>query len=50
MKDKIGSLETGKWADIIAVDGKPDEDINTLVETDNIRLVMKKGKVVKNTL
>jgi len=50
MTDKIGSLEAGKWADIIAVDGKPDEDINALVEIDNIRLVMKKGEVLKNTL
>lgn len=50
LKDKIGSLEVGKWADIIAVDGKPDEDINTLVEKDNIRLVMKQGEVFRNTL
>jgi len=50
LKDKIGSLEVGKWADIIAVDGKPDEDINTLVEKDNIRLVMKQGEMLRNTL
>lgn len=50
LKDKIGSLEVGKWADIIAVDGKPDEDINTLVEKDNIRLVMKQGEVFRNIL
>ena len=50
MQDKIGSLEVGKWADIIIVDGKPDEDINTLVEKDNIRLVMKQGEVFRNIL
>lgn len=50
MKDKIGSIEADKWADIIAVDGNPDEDINVLVEPANIKLVMKKGEVFKNTL
>jgi len=49
LKDKIGSLEAGKWADIIIVDGKPDEDIDVLVEPSNIKLVMRKGEVFKNT-
>jgi len=26
MEAKIGTIEIGKWADIIAVDGHPDED------------------------
>ncbi len=43
--DKIGTIETGKWADIIAVDGDPLQDITTL---QHVRFVMKGGEVVKN--
>lgn len=50
MKDKIGSIEIGKLADIIAVEGQPDEDINVLLDPANIKLVMKKGVVLKNLL
>jgi imidazolonepropionase-like amidohydrolase len=42
---KIGTIETGKWADIIAVDGEPLQDITTL---QHVRFVMKGGEVVKN--
>ncbi|WP_440056001.1 Xaa-Pro dipeptidase [Pseudoalteromonas sp. T1lg65] len=41
---QLGSLEAGKFADIIAVQGNPLEDI-TLLE--NVGFVMKNGKVVK---
>ena len=43
--DKVGALEAGKWADIIAVDGDPLQDITTL---QHVRFVMKGGEVVKN--
>ncbi len=43
--DKIGSLEPGKLADIIAVDGNPLQDITTL---QHVRFVMKGGQVFKN--
>lgn len=43
--DKVGSVEPGKWADIIAVDGDPLQDITTL---QNVKFVMKGGEVVKN--
>src|SRR5579872_1872075 len=42
--DKVGSLEPGKWADIIAVDGDPTKDDTTL---EHVRFVMKGGDVVK---
>ena len=48
--DKIGSIEIGKWADIIIVDGNPDKDINILTEPSSVRLVMKKGEIFKNTI
>jgi imidazolonepropionase-like amidohydrolase len=50
LKEKTGSIETGKWADIIVVDGKPDEDINVITDTSKIQMVMKYGQIIKDTL
>ncbi len=46
-EDEIGSLEAGKYADIVAVNKDPTEDIKALR---NILLVMKGGKVYRNNL
>ena len=43
--DKVGTLEPGKWADIIAVDGDPLQDVTLL---QHVKFVMKGGSVVKN--
>ena len=43
--DKVGSIEPGKWADIVAVDGDPLADITAL---QRVKFVMKGGEVVKN--
>ena len=43
--DKVGAIEPGKWADMIAVDGDPLQDVTTL---QHVRFVMKGGDVVKN--
>jgi imidazolonepropionase-like amidohydrolase len=43
--DKVGTIEPGKWADIIAVDGDPLADVTTL---ERVKFVMKGGEVVKN--
>lgn len=43
--DKVGTLDAGKFADIIAVDGDPLKDITTL---QHVKFVMKGGEVVKN--
>jgi len=43
--DKTGAVESGKWADIIAVDGDPLEDVTRL---ERVKFVMKGGEVVKN--
>jgi len=41
----IGSLEAGKWADIIAVNGDPLKDIRLL---QHVQFVMKSGVIFKN--
>jgi imidazolonepropionase-like amidohydrolase len=46
-QDRIGSLEKGKYADIIAVSGDPLQDIT---ELERVKFVMKGGKVIKNEL
>ena len=42
----VGTIEAGKIADIIVVEGNPIEDINILHEENRIKLVMKEGVVV----
>jgi len=42
--DRIGALEAGKFADIIAMDGDPVADVRVL---ENVRFVMKGGEVIK---
>ncbi len=42
---KTGSLEVGKWADMIAVDKNPLDDVRVL---QNVKFVMKAGVVYKN--
>ncbi len=43
MEDLIGTVETGKYADLVAVEGNPLADINTIK---NVRMVMKGGKIM----
>jgi len=44
-QDKIGSIEAGKYADIVAVSGDPIADIG---ELERVKFVMKGGTIVKN--
>ncbi|HTP67553.1 MAG TPA: amidohydrolase family protein [Dongiaceae bacterium] len=43
--EKMGTVETGKWADLVAVPGDPLKDIT---ELQRVTFVMKSGVVVKN--
>src|ERR1700719_1584985 len=46
-KDKVGTIEPGKWADIVAVSGDPLKDIT---ELSRVKFVMKGGVVYKSEL
>jgi imidazolonepropionase-like amidohydrolase len=46
-QDKVGAIEPGKFADIVAVAGDPIADIT---EIERVRFVMKDGQVIKNEL
>jgi imidazolonepropionase-like amidohydrolase len=45
MQEQIGSVEAGKFADIVAVAGNPLEDVNVLQKA---KFVMKDGMIYKN--
>lgn len=46
LEHKTGTLEAGKWADIIVVSGNPLDDIKVLTKKENILLVMKDGQTM----
>lgn len=46
-QDRVGSIEPGKYADLIAVSGDPLADIT---ELERVKFVMKGGAVVKNDI
>jgi imidazolonepropionase-like amidohydrolase len=43
--DKLGTLEVGKIADVVVVEGNPLDDIAILFDRDNIRQVFKDGRL-----
>jgi imidazolonepropionase-like amidohydrolase len=46
MKDQVGTLEAGRLADLIVVDGDPSRDITVLGRRDKIRMVMLGGRSI----
>jgi imidazolonepropionase-like amidohydrolase len=50
MGEEIGTIEEGKLADLLVVEGNPLEDIAVLQDPENLKLVMKGGWAAKNEL
>jgi imidazolonepropionase-like amidohydrolase len=50
MADKIGTVEGGKYADLLVVDGDPLKNLRVFQKLDNLRVIMKGGQLVKQTL
>jgi imidazolonepropionase-like amidohydrolase len=48
--DEIGLLAEGRLADLLVVEGDPLQDVNLLQERSKLRLIMKDGAIIKNTL
>ena len=48
-REKIGSIERGKRADLLVVDGDPSVDITVLQQPSKIEMVFKDGRVVDRT-
>jgi len=46
LQDEIGTIEVGKCADLLVVDGDPLVDIGVLTRKERIRMVMQSGRVV----
>ena len=47
---KLGVVEVGAWADLNIWTADPTKDVNVLASDDNLKLVIKGGKVYKNSL
>jgi imidazolonepropionase-like amidohydrolase len=47
LSDKVGTLEPGKLADVIVVNGEPLSDIAVMANRSNIAYVIRNGAVVR---
>ena len=47
MAGRIGSIDTGKYADIVAVSG---ETLKDTTELQRVKFVMKAGRVIRNDM
>ena len=46
----LGTIKAGAYADLLLWDGNPLEDINLILDEDKLVLIMKDGKIYKDTL
>jgi imidazolonepropionase-like amidohydrolase len=47
---RVGTLEPGKLADLLVVDGSPLDDISILQDKSRLRMILKEGSIYTNTL
>jgi imidazolonepropionase-like amidohydrolase len=50
MTDRIGTVEPGKYADLVVVTGNPLKNLRVFQNQDNLRVIMKGGALHKQTL
>jgi imidazolonepropionase-like amidohydrolase len=50
LQDLIGTVEEGKLADLLVVEGNPLEDISVLQDRNNLKIIIKGGRTFKNEL
>ena len=50
MEEELGTIEEGKLADLVMVEGNPLEQIDILLKPEAIRLVMQGGRIVKEVV
>jgi imidazolonepropionase-like amidohydrolase len=46
----LGVVKEGAYADLLVIDGNPMKDNAVVGELDNLKLIIKDGKIYKNTL
>jgi imidazolonepropionase-like amidohydrolase len=49
LDEHVGTLEVGKLADVVIVDGDIVGDIRKIADPTNVKLVLKGGRAAKNT-
>jgi imidazolonepropionase-like amidohydrolase len=47
---KLGVVEQGALADLLLVEGNPLDNLNLVADPNNFKIIMKDGKIYKNTL
>jgi len=50
LQDRIGTVEPGKYADLIVVAGDPLRNLRVFQNVDNLKVIMKGGQLVKQAL
>jgi imidazolonepropionase-like amidohydrolase len=50
MSHQIGSVEPNKLADLIVLEGNPLKNLRAIQNQDNLKVIMKGGRVFKQTL
>ena len=46
LREEIGTLTSGKYADLLVVDGAPHKNIEVLHDPSNIKVIMQSGKTI----
>ncbi len=50
MEGKIGTVAVGAFADLLAIDGNPIEDLSIMEQPDRHHMIMRNGQVIKWTV